>query len=86
VHKRHDWLAPTGEDAEVDKELLPEVLRVKNFGRSGRTKYTHLVDQDTSGLPKDSLWATPVPSRVASGFGGGDALGRPAVKKRRVEG
>ena len=23
-------------------------LKVKNFGRSGRTKYTHLLDQDTT--------------------------------------
>jgi len=29
-------------------------LQVKNFGRSGRTKYTHLVDQDTTSY--DSAW------------------------------
>jgi hypothetical protein len=38
---------PTLED-KIDKEKLPEVLRVKNFGKRGRTKYTHLLDQDTT--------------------------------------
>lgn len=31
-------------------------MQVKNFGRSGRTKYTHLVDQDTTQF--DSPWIT----------------------------
>lgn len=30
-------------------------MQVKNFGRSGRTKYTHLVDQDTS--QSDAAWS-----------------------------
>eukprot|EP01038_Epipyxis_sp_PR26KG_P006406 gene6406-8817_t len=39
--------APTLED-NFDKEKLPAVLQVKNFGKRGRTKYTHLLDQDTT--------------------------------------
>jgi microfibrillar-associated protein 1 len=37
--------------------MLPKVLQVKDFGFAGRTKYTHLVDQDTSNL-QSNPWAT----------------------------
>merc|ERR1712152_7935 len=40
---------------KFDKTVLPKVMQVKNFGRSGRTKYTHLVDQDTTQF--DSAWS-----------------------------
>ena len=52
VYKR-DFAEPTLED-HFDKTILPKVMQVKNFGRSGRTKYTHLVDQDTTAF--DSPW------------------------------
>ncbi|KAK5584675.1 hypothetical protein RB653_006291 [Dictyostelium firmibasis] len=51
--KNKDFSAPTGED-KFNRELLPKVMQVKNFGKAGRTKYTHLKDQDTS--DKNSLW------------------------------
>nr|CAG4634896.1 EOG090X08WT [Alona affinis] len=54
VYKR-DFAVPTLED-HFDKTVLPKVMQVKNFGRSGRTKYTHLVDQDTS--QADAPWAS----------------------------
>ena len=43
-----DFQQPTGEDRTVDRQLLPKVLQVKRFGLKGRSKYTHLTDQDTS--------------------------------------
>merc|ERR1719228_1398452 len=48
-----DFTAPTLED-KFNKSVLPKVMQVKNFGRSGRTKYTHLVDQDTTDF--DNVW------------------------------
>merc|ERR1711915_118264 len=54
VYKR-DFSGATLED-HFNKTVLPKVMQVKNFGRSGRTKYTHLVDQDTTSF--DSPWAS----------------------------
>ena len=46
-------------------------MQVKNFGRSGRTKYTHLVDQDTTTF--DSAWAadTQINHKFSAGSAGG---------------
>jgi microfibrillar-associated protein 1 len=52
VYKR-DFSAPTLED-HFNKTILPKVMQVKNFEQSGHTKYTHLVDQDTTYY--DSAW------------------------------
>ncbi|KAG6887865.1 hypothetical protein C0992_010432 [Termitomyces sp. T32_za158] len=46
VLKRHDYTAPT--ESTVDVSMLPKVMQVRNFGKRSRTKYTHLVDQDTT--------------------------------------
>lgn len=60
--------------------------KVKNFGRSGRTKYTHLVDQDTTSF--DSAWAqesaqnTKFFKQKAAGVR--DVFDRPTVKKRKT--
>lgn len=43
----------TGED-RVNKEALPEVLQVRNFGKRGRTKWKHLVAEDTTSW--DNPW------------------------------
>jgi microfibrillar-associated protein 1 len=82
---RRDTSAPTLED-HFDKTILPQVMQVKNFGRSGRTKYTHLVDQDTTDF--EAAWShhNPVITKFES-LGGGmkQTFQKPSKKKRKAE-
>ncbi|KAM9311103.1 microfibrillar-associated protein 1 [Gastrophryne carolinensis] len=84
VYKR-DFSAPTLED-HFNKTILPKVMQVKNFGRSGRTKYTHLVDQDTTSF--DSAWGQENPQNIKffkqKAAGVRDVFERPTVKKRKT--
>lgn len=57
---QRDYSAPTVDEVR-NKDVLPKIMQVKNFGLAGRTKYTHLVDQDTSS--RDSLWEKPLAKR-----------------------
>lgn len=43
---QRDYRTPTAADA-FDKTLLPNVMQVKKFGRRGRTKWTHLLKEDS---------------------------------------
>ncbi|KAI9460171.1 splicing factor, Prp19-binding domain-containing protein [Lactarius psammicola] len=45
-HWRYDFTETT--ESSVDVSILPTVMQVMNFGKRGRTKYTHLLDQDTT--------------------------------------
>lgn len=58
---RRDYSAPTGED-KMDKTILPRVMQVKHFGRSGRTKWSHLVNEDTTDW--NSPWTANGPLRA----------------------
>jgi microfibrillar-associated protein 1 len=74
---------PTLED-HFDKSVLPKVMQVKNFGRAGRTKYTHLVDQDTTA--HDGPWAaeTSLTQKFKTSQGGGfkPVFERPSKKRK----
>ncbi|KAL3315754.1 Microfibrillar-associated protein 1 [Cichlidogyrus casuarinus] len=83
IYKRN-FAEPTLED-KFDKSKLPSVMQVKNFGLAGRTKYTHLVDQDTTEI--DSAWAqaNPQASKFQSNYGGGfkEIFEKPTISKKK---
>lgn len=57
--------------------LLPlQVMQVKNFGRRGRTKYTHLVDQDTTEM-EDPLSVDPSVRQKRTLTGTGSVFSKP---------
>ncbi|WAR02923.1 MFAP1-like protein [Mya arenaria] len=58
---------------------------VKNFGRSGRTKYTHLVDQDTTSFESPWVSETAMNVKFHSQKGGGmkQIFDRPSQKKKK---
>jgi microfibrillar-associated protein 1 len=54
-------------------------MQVKNFGMAGRTKYTHLLDQDTS--RKDDPWTNQEKFLAGKGGGTKQVFDKPARKK-----
>ncbi|CAH2049359.1 unnamed protein product, partial [Iphiclides podalirius] len=80
---KQDFSGPTLDD-HFDKTVLPKVMQVKKFGRSGRTKYTHLVDQDTTEF--DSAWNGDGANARLANFRGGmrQVFERPSAKRKHA--
>ncbi|XP_066253414.1 microfibrillar-associated protein 1 [Euwallacea similis] len=81
---KRDFAQATLED-HFDKTILPKVMQVKNFGRSGRTKYTHLVDQDTTQF--DSPWSVENQQNTkfhsTQAGGARQVFEKPSLKKKK---
>ena len=79
-----DVTSATLED-KFDKTVLPKVMQVKNFGRSGRTKYTHLVEQDTTQM--DAAWSQETQQNLKfqmhHAAGMKNVFERPSAKKKK---
>ncbi|PFH54890.1 hypothetical protein AMATHDRAFT_134337 [Amanita thiersii Skay4041] len=80
ILKKHDYTQAT--ESTMDVTLLPQVMQVKNFGKRSRTKYTHLLDQDTTVGSGGFGGTAPVRNGGNSLDGGGCFLcGGPHMKK-----
>ncbi|SOV81881.1 micro-fibrillar-associated protein, putative [Plasmodium reichenowi] len=75
-----DYNEPVYED-KVDRQNLPKVLQVRRgkFGKQGQSKYTHLLDNDTS--RKDSLWNN-IESNIKFNDKKKDQFDRPTYRKK----
>lgn len=74
MHRDYD--APTGED-KFDRQILPKIMQVRNFGRRGRTKWQHLLAEDTSMQAADPALPITQPRQQPQG----DGFNRPRVAK-----
>ena len=63
---------------KFDRAALPKVMQVKDFGFKGRTKYTHLSDQDTTFVDRDN----PMNVRLQRRHKADDRYGRGYDRRR----
>ncbi|XP_040997716.1 microfibrillar-associated protein 1-like [Juglans microcarpa x Juglans regia] len=79
---QRDFSAPTGED-KMDKTILPKVMQVKHFGRSGRTKWTHLVNEDTTDWNNPWTYNDPLRAKYNAKMAGMNAaIAKPKGSKK----
>ncbi|KAJ6291863.1 hypothetical protein OIU76_023871 [Salix suchowensis] len=79
---KRDFSAPTGED-NMDKTILPKVMQVKHFGRSGRTKWTHLVNEDTTDWNNPWTYNDPLRAKYNAKMAGmNTAIAKPKGSKK----
>jgi microfibrillar-associated protein 1 len=57
-------------------------MQVKNFGMAGRTKYTHLYDQDTT-RKDDNPWQNQEKFLAEKAAGSRQTFTKPTNKKRK---
>eukprot|EP00898_Chlorokybus_atmophyticus_P005553 jgi/Chlat1/599/Chrsp103S00949 len=78
---KRDFSDATGED-RMDKSILPKVMQVKHFGRSGRTKWTHLVAEDTTSWDNPWTFNDPLRQKYTNKMAGmKNAFDKPKGKK-----
>lgn len=82
---RRDYTEATSNEVR-HKELLPEVMQVRDFGKRSRTKWTHLANEDTTST--DAGWAqkSSVNKRSLQKMGGIHEAGNDRGKRRRDDG
>lgn len=76
-----DFSAPTGED-KMDKTILPKVMQVKHFGRSGRTKWTHLVNEDTTDWNNPWTYNDPLRAKYNAKMAGMRPIAKPKGSRK----